>query len=303
MKKYLFDSIIEDLKSLTQQNGVNQMKINIDFLCNKYSLNFSLIYSLVSYEFRREYPNKYSNTKANMQQILHEWNDTATTRTLSILELAQKYNVCAYSLMRYIVNQTSPNKDTAKLWLKNPNHCANGRLAYEIMEINLYDLMDGVFSQKISLNVGMAFEMEIRDYLQQNQVSFLCEQQLRDRNYDVTPDFRLNLPLVLIRQSNNNNNKDDDNNVRLFRINKMDQIKQESIDNNDERIMLITWIECKAMFASIDCHIDYYERQYLSYINRFGNGIVLYKHGFIDDAIPAEFTRNLIIMQQMPAFA
>lgn len=299
MKKSLFDSIIDDLKSLTEKNGVNQMKIIIDAICDKYSLDFSLVYSLVSYEFRREFPNKYSNTKANMQQILQEWKDT-TTETLSILELAQKYNVSAYSLMRFIVNQISPNKETAKQWLKNPNDCDNGRLAYEIMEINLYDLMDGIFTQQMRLNVGISFELEIRDYLQKNKISFLCEQQLRDRNYDVTPDFCLNLPLILVR-SNNKTDDSNDNNIRLFRTNQLDQIKQQSIDD-DKQIILITWIECKAMFASIECHVDYYERQYQSYINRFGNGIVLYKHGLIDDAIPTEFTRNLVIIQQMPAF-
>ncbi|OTF76156.1 hypothetical protein BLA29_012317 [Euroglyphus maynei] len=115
-----------------------------------------------------------------MQQILHEWIATES----SILELAQKYNVCAYSLMRFIVTQLSTNKQTAKQWLKNPNDCDNGRLAYEIMEINLYDMMDGSFTQQMRQNVGIAFELEIRDYLQRNQISFLCEQQLRDRNYD-----------------------------------------------------------------------------------------------------------------------
>ncbi|KAH9415472.1 hypothetical protein DERP_010328 [Dermatophagoides pteronyssinus] len=299
MKKSLFDSIIDDLKSLTEKNGVNQMKIIIDAICDKYSLDFSLVYSLVSYEFRREFPNKYSNTKANMQQILQEWKDT-TNETLSILELAQKYNVSAYSLMRFIVNQISPNKEIAKQWLKNPNDCDNGRLAYEIMEINLYDMMDGIFTQQMRLNVGLSFELEIRDYLQKNKISFLCEQQLRDRNYDVTPDFCLNLPLILVR-SNNKTDDSNDNNIRLFRTNQLDQIKQQSIDD-DKQIILITWIECKAMFASIECHIDYYERQYQSYINRFGNGIVLYKHGLIDDGIPTEFTRNLVIIQQMPAF-
>lgn len=174
----------------------------------------------------------------------------------------------------------------AKKILKDPTLCEDGALAHEIMMLNAQDIMNGFFYNQLSMNAGIAFELEVRNILEQNRISFCPEDLLRSRSYDVTVDFLLDIPLVGVRTA------------KSFHLYRCNAEIPEKIDNEIERLV-ITWIECKALFASVECHVEYYENQFYSYINRFGNGLILYKHGFVN-CIPVKYTRNLIISQNMP---
>lgn len=286
MKSCVYENIVDDYKRLKQQFGVNKMKFIIDFLSKSHNdvvTDYYTMYSLINYEYRKEMKCLFNNSiNKTTDQIADEWNEN-----VSILELAEKYNVCAYALLRNIVNKITQSKDISKNWLKDPTLCSDGKLAYEIMMINLHDVMNGVFYNQLSLNSGIIFEVEIRTILEQNNISFMTEDELRSNNYDVTPDFRLNLPLVLVKTKSS---------MTLYHSD--DESIPDFVDNDINRYV-ITWIECKAVFASVECHLEYYEHQYCSYLNRFGDGIVLYKLGFVED-ISSKYSHNLIVSRQMP---
>ena len=46
---------------------------------------------------------------------------------------------------------------------------------------------------------------------------------------------------------------------------------------------LVNWIDSKAMFGDDLCHSDNDQKQYSTYVNRFGPGAVVYWLGFIAD--------------------
>ncbi|KAI2808672.1 hypothetical protein BLOT_006617 [Blomia tropicalis] len=239
MKLDLYEKIICEYEDLRKKYGVNQMKTIVNQLTIKFGdeqINYSTIYSLVNYEYRKEAKGWQNQT--------------------------DKYELCAYNLLRQVVNEFCESKELAKKWLKDPSLCDDGKLANEIMIMNAHDIMDGI-----------AFEMEVRTLLDQRRISYMSEDELRSRSYDVTPDFRLNIPLIVIQT----HRKHDDN-------------IPEKVDGEKERLV-VTWIECKALFASLECHCEYYENQFYSYINRFGNGLILYKFGFVEN-FPVKYTRN-----------
>lgn len=284
MKLAVYESIIADYRRLRQEHGINKMKFIIDLLLDLYkekNIDRFTMFNLINYEYRKELKINCSSNEKNINLIADEWNEE-----LSVMELAERHNVCAYALLRTILNRITQSKDVAKSWLKDSINCPDGKLAHEIMLLNIHDVMNGVFYNQLCLNAGITFELEIRSILEQNKISFKTEEELRASNYDVTPDFRFNIPMVLVRTSNS---------LILFQS---DTTIPDSVDNEVDRC-IITWLECKAVFASIECHLEYYENQYCSYINRFGDGIVLYKHGFVED-IASKYSHNLIITQQMP---
>lgn len=293
MKAELFEEVVTQYWQLRKLHGINQMKIIVDQLVEMYkerNLEYPTLFSLVNYEYRKEakcWQNQCS--KSNSEKIEAEWN---TQSSSSILQLAEKYNVCAYTLIRQITTKICGSKDIAKQWLKDPSLVnVNEKLAYEIMLLNVHDIMNGLFYNQISLNAGIAYELEVRKFLEQNKISFMTEDDLRNRSYDVTPDFSLKIPMIVVRTTTS---------VQLYRSDD-DSIPAKKLPGEVERLV-ITWIECKALFASADCHIEYYENQFYSYINRFGNGLILYKYGFVEN-LPAKYTRNLVLSQKMPLLA
>ncbi|KPM03253.1 C15orf41-like protein [Sarcoptes scabiei] len=135
----------------------------------------------------------------------------------------------------------------------------------------------------------------------------MTEEELRAKNYDVTPDFRLNLPLILfeIEQERPINDSVQRNERKSLCLSRCQDFQKKHLgqwnESNDKLPMMITWIECKAFFASTECHKEYYQNQYYSYINRFGDGLVLYKYGFVDE-IPKNFLQNIHIAEKLPIF-
>ncbi|KAJ6220084.1 hypothetical protein RDWZM_005896 [Blomia tropicalis] len=268
MKLDLYEKIICEYEDLRKKYGVNQMKTIVNQLTIKFGdeqINYSTIYSLVNYEYRKEAKGwQNQSLKTNWPEIMAEWNANG-----NIIQLADKYELCAYNLLRQVVNEFCESKELAKKWLKDPSLCDDGKLANEIMIMNAHDIMDGLFYNQLSMSSGIAFEMEVRTLLDQRRISYMSEDELRSRSYDVTPDFRLNIPLIVIQtQSQTLLYQSDDDNI------------PEKVDGEKERLV-VTWIECKALFASLECHCEYYENQFYSYINRFGNGLILYKFGFV----------------------
>ena len=83
---------------------------------------------------------------------------------------------------------------------------------------------------------------EKADQLRQAGISFIDEEAQRRAGQDVTPDFRLNVPISVAGSP-------------------------------------VCWIDSKALFGDRDTHQGYLDSQLLSYWNRFGPGLVIYWFG------------------------
>jgi hypothetical protein len=310
MKREELNSIIENYRSLRAKYGFIDLRAICNKLIEKFCSNIwsntenneksqiseSMIYSLIGYEFQREM--RLIIPKVNWISIINQWMSYDIKERKSLLLMAKELRISAAIVAQHVLQyHNNYDKNKTKKCFSNTSHINNGRLAFEVMICNLNDIIYGNHSNHITNNSGLVFESEVKQQLRNSNISFMTETDLRSNSFDVTPDFRLNLPLILIIR------KDNKSIINLIKLNQFlsedfTHIGRENEDSEYERVV-ITWIECKSLFASVDCHSEYYCNQFSSYINRFGNGLVLYKHGFVSD-IPLKFNQNIVINDKFP---
>lgn len=133
---------------------------------------------------------------------------------------------------------------------------------YFAFQCILYDNLYGPIADAVGLSIGREYELKLQNYLTERKLAYIDEEHLRSRGYDKTPDVKLEVPIA----------------VNGFVIN---------------------WIESKARFGNMEIHQKYIKEQFLSYWNRFGPGLVIYWHGFLDNLNqPSE--KKFIIMDHFP---
>ena len=116
---------------------------------------------------------------------------------------------------------------------------------------------------------GSEHEIKLESILKKNGIAFIKESELREKGYDKTPDFKLELPIFL---------------------------------NKSGRV--ISWIDSKGTFGDETSHAEYYETQFKFYLNRFGSGLVIYWLGYVKD-LETQHTnlinRSIVVDSEFPS--
>ena len=131
--------------------------------------------------------------------------------------------------------------------IKETHLLKNGRLAAEILECCAIDDDYGPSIDLIKNLIGIEYEIKLEHILVSKGITFVKEEELREKGFDKTPDFKLELPIYL------SNGK------------------------------CISWIDSKATCGDELAYNDYYESQFKYYLNRFGSGLVIFWFGFLSD--------------------
>lgn len=152
------------------------------------------------------------------------------------------------------------DKVTISNLIKETHLLKNGRLAYEIWECCCMDDDYGPTIDVVRNLIGIEHEMKLEKLLTDRNISFVKENVLRERGYDKTPDFMLEVPICL---------KDG---------------------------TVICWIDSKATFGDEQSHKDNYENQFKFYLNRFGSGLVIYWFGYLNtiESLPFNFNSGTL---------
>lgn len=146
--------------------------------------------------------------------------------------------------------------------MKDPFTIPDTQLSREVRACVLHDLGYGCVTDSIRHMVGNEYEDRLRGMVARINVPFQDETELRKLGYDKTPDIKLHVPIAV-----------------------------------DGRV--VCWIESKASFGSPECHQQYLEDQYYSYLNRFGPGLVIYWFGFVDELSGS--SENILLTSRFPS--
>ncbi|XP_047397221.1 CDAN1-interacting nuclease 1 isoform X6 [Sciurus carolinensis] len=187
-----------------------------------------------------------------------------------LLELANEVDYAPSLMARIILErflqereETPPSKSVINSMLRDPSQIPDGVLANQVYQCIVNDCCYGPLVDcikhclcypllKLPSAIGHEHEVLLRDLLLEKNLSFLDEDQLRAKGYDKTPDFILQVPVVMLCPL--------------------------AVEGH-----IIHWIESKASFGDECSHHAYLHDQFWSYWNRFGPGLVIYWYGFIQE--------------------
>lgn len=171
----------------------------------------------------------------------------------TIIEISRKYHFPPVLTASIILTEMGHK---SKYVIKNPHVLVDKRLKNEIKEAIANDLFYSPLAHTVQANQGKVGEKIIHTWLEKNDLAFLTECDLNKISNSKTPDFLLNEPITINGSC-------------------------------------VSWIESKAVFADLIEHNRYQKRQFRFYEELFGNGMVVYWYGFLDNIV--EYDHNYII--------
>lgn len=156
-----------------------------------------------------------------------------------------------------------PSKKIIQSMLRNPSLINDVQLQLESIHCAMQDDLQGLIKDNIRNLVGRDHELLLAAMLREQEIAFIDEETQRKQGQDVTPDFRLLVPISVNSQP-------------------------------------VCWIDSKAMFGESENHKSYLDNQLLSYWNRFGPGLVIYWFGY--EAGIERFAPEVQVANQLPTF-
>ena len=164
----------------------------------------------------------------------------------SLLELSEERRFSPVLITSFILKENGATKRELRDYLRNPQDIEDSRMRKEIQEVLREEVVYSPEAAEIQRRNGRIAERRIGEWLDSQGVDYITEKEVRNL-HQKTPDFLLGEPFFM--------------------------------SNNP-----ISWVESKASFGDKiqmkgDCH-----RQLKHYVDLFGNGLVVYWHGYLNDS-------------------
>ncbi|XP_066550455.1 CDAN1-interacting nuclease 1 isoform X2 [Amia ocellicauda] len=201
------------------------------------------------------------------QRYLSEVKSDPTVPVL--LDLANEVDFSPSLMARIILerylqeHEGAVSKPVINSMLREPSLIPDRHLANQVYQCTINDCCYGPLVDCIKHAIGQEHEILLRDKLRERNLSFLDENQLRVKGYDKTPDIILEVPIAVEGH-------------------------------------IVHWIESKASFGDDNSHRSYLNDQFWSYWNRFGPGLVIYWHGFIEE-LDCHRERGILLKDCFPS--
>lgn len=160
----------------------------------------------------------------------------------TIYEISREFRLPPVLTAHVLLKSLMLPRPQVKKLIKNPSLAENVRLGKELAEAAKRDLFYSPLAHELQLNRGKIGEEIIKGWLLGKKVHFVEEKK---NSSTKTPDFVLDEPFEVEGRG-------------------------------------IRWIDSKASFGDKAEHKRYIAKQFSSYIELFGEGMVVYWFGFVD---------------------
>lgn len=167
-----------------------------------------------------------------------------------ILELAKKTRFPPALMASLIMKKYGFSRKATNYLFKNPDCIENLRLRKEVKKALDADYFFSPRAHALQGNKGEMGEAIISKWLDNREIPYFTETELREQGDGKTPDFVLKNPLCI-----------------------------EGLE--------VRWIESKALFGDEFEHKHYSKKQFKEYFEIFGEGMVVYWYGYLED-LPSE---------------
>ncbi len=139
------------------------------------------------------------------------------------------------------------SKKRFKTHMQDPSTVSDPRIKKELKHAIAKELVYSPDATRLQWERGKEVELKVKNWLSSMKIRFKTEKDLRS-THEKTPDFLLEAP----------------------------------VKTKDR---WVKWIECKASFGDMTEVRRDYQKQLIHYSRMFGEGIVLYWYGFLDESV------------------
>tara|TARA_B100001964_G_C14252816_1_gene610782 strand:+ start:3740 stop:4522 length:783 start_codon:yes stop_codon:yes gene_type:complete len=167
----------------------------------------------------------------------------------TFFKLSEEYNFPPSLIVSIILQFSGMSKKKVRKLLKDPKNSSSSRITREVLEAIAKDFLYSPRAHQLQFKISKAGEDIIDSWLKSMNLNYITEKEMdKDKG---TPDFILKEKLY--------------------------------IDGKK-----VSWIESKVVFADIEEHNRYINKQYKRYLNDIGDGMVVYWCGFLDYLLHVE---------------
>lgn len=198
----------------------------------------------------------------NLRKQIRKVNPTLTRSILSriqqkesMVSLAREYCFGFSKFAKICIEGISGESlANVNLFLKNPKaYICDENIRNELIELIQNDPFSSHEIDQLKDCIGREYEELLVYLLHSKQMCFETEAELRNRGKPKTPDILFLIPMGTYRK-----------------------------EKSDGELVVINWIDSKAIFAdsqTFEEHLD----QFKAYNNRYGRGMVIYWHGYVNE--------------------
>jgi len=208
---------------------------------------------------------------------LESANQTESSSNIAsiLCDLAQKYQVGGYKLSRmYLDSKYGKGSVTPAQFLENPSVIEDHTLRETLINLMVSDPFCSHPSDQLKECMGKEYEEYLITRLQEKSLCFETEAELRSRGKPKTPDILFLIPMATYHCNNPANG-----------------------------LVVVNWIDSKAMFADEETLAEHFE-QLRGYTNRYGRGLVIYWHGYVENISASElfqsFDDMIVLSERFP---
>jgi hypothetical protein len=214
---------------------------DIEKLSLEYGYPKGVIGTILNQKIVNHVKRNFHNMKEHSPNNLRLWK-----KGKSIVEISGTYRFPPTLVISNLLQQMGYQK---KYTFNHLNELPDRRLAREIREGLESDPFYSPWAHHMYAQRGQMGEEIIAEWLDGINVSYLTEDEMRNRNFSKTPDFLLEKPLEINQQK-------------------------------------VHWVESKAVFGNHTEHEHYITRQFDEYRDLYGSGLIIYWYGYLDDISP-----------------
>lgn len=217
-------------------------------------------------------------TKRGIDAVLLSSFEAASDLCSVLGELSAKYQVGGYKLARiYLELKFGKGSVSIAQFLENPLIVEDERFREELLVLMSKDPFCSHPCDQLKECIGKEYEEYLIARLQEKRLCFETEAELRSRGKPKTPDILFLIPMAAYICSND--------------------------PSCDGALVVVNWIDSKAMFADEETLAEHFE-QLRGYTNRYGRGLVIYWHGYVESLTSSDlflsFNDMVVLSSDLP---
>lgn len=213
---------------------------NIDSISADFGVGDGVLKCILNQKILRSNKALYHKVANNSGALLERWKGGE-----SFVSISDDTGLSPVLVSIILLKCDGISRKGARKMIKNPKDIEDKRLRRELLEVVKKDNLFSPRAHSIQVDRARMCERTIKNWLEEKDVDFLTEEQIKEYVITKTPDFLLKSPL--------------------------------NIDSRD-----ISWIESKGLFGDAEEHRRHLNKQFLEYVRFFGAGMVVYWYGFLD---------------------